>query len=103
MSDKFDEELAASFIGMHLLIGITYVDAAEQPIEQEQLHGHILRINPNEGVVIALSGSGQEFCLPPDLSSFQAASPGEYRLRSTGEVVVDPDLTCTWVVKQPPH
>lgn len=103
MSEEYDEELAASFVGKYVLVGITYVDPAEQPIAQEQIHGRILRIDPVEGVVIARCGSGEEFKLPPDLGSFKVAPPGEYRLRSTGEVVVDPDLTCTWVIKRPSH
>ena len=101
-SDDFDEKLAASFVGKHLLIGVTYLDHAEEPIEQKQRHGRIVRINPREGVVVGLSDGG-ELKLPPDLRSFQVARPGEYRLRSTGEVVIDPDLTCTWVIKKAAH
>jgi len=103
MAEDLDEKLAASFVGKHLLVGITYLNPADEPIEQKQAHGRILRINPGEGVVIALHDSGDEFKLPPDLGSFQVAPPGEYRLRGTGEVVVNPDLTCTWTVKKPAH
>jgi hypothetical protein len=103
VSDQFDEKLAESFVGKHLLVGMTYVDPTSEPIEQKQLHGTILRINPVEGVVIALHGSGEELSLPPDFRSFQAAPPGEYRLRATGEVVLNPDLLCNWVVEKPTH
>jgi hypothetical protein len=103
MSEESDETLAASFIGKRLLIGLTYVDHEEKPVEQRQLHGRIVRITPGEGVVVVLGDSGEEFKLPPDLRSFRVAPSGEYRLRSTGEVVVDPDLTCTWVTKKPAH
>lgn len=96
-----DESLAASFVGKHLLIGITYLDADDQLIEHKQMHGLILRINEREGVVVSLHGSGEEFALPPDLSSYEVAPRGEYRLHSTGEVVVDPDLTTTWTLKRP--
>jgi len=99
MTEEFDDKLAASFVGKHLLIGITYVDPSEQPVEQKQLHGRIVRTNPGEGVVVALHGSGDEFKLPPDLASFQVAPPGTHRLRSTGQVVVNPNLTCTWIIK----
>jgi len=40
--------------------------------------------------------------LPPDLRAFQDAPPGEYRLRSTGEVVVDPDFISSWTINRPP-
>jgi hypothetical protein len=88
-------------VGKHLLAGITVVDVAEEPIEQRRVHGLIVRINPVEGVVIALHSSGEEFKLPPDMGNFRVAPRGEYRLRGTGEVVVDPDLTCLWVLKRP--
>ena len=43
-----DERLAASFIGKRVLVSITYIDADEEPIEQRQFHGHIVRINGQE-------------------------------------------------------
>ena len=39
---------------------------------------------------------GTDFTLPPDLSSTKRARQGEYKLRSTGEVVVNPDFLATW-------
>jgi hypothetical protein len=101
-TDRIDQELAQSLVGKHILVGVTYVDSLDNVIEKKQMHGRILRINSSEGVVIALASSGDEFKLPPDLGSVQVAPPGEYRLRSTGEVVANPDLTATWVVKNPP-
>ena len=96
-----DAEHAASFIGKHLLIGMTYLDSEDNLIEQKQFHGKIVRINECEGIVIQLSNSSEEYMLPPDLDSLRAAPKGEYRLRSTGEVVVDPDLLTTWTTKKP--
>ncbi|MFX0060574.1 MAG: hypothetical protein ACFFC7_00125 [Candidatus Hermodarchaeota archaeon] len=43
----------------------------------------------------------QNSSLPPDLSAFQKAEPGDYRLRSTGEVVINPDFTVLWTVQPP--
>lgn len=94
-----DEELAASFIGRYVLAGLTYVSASGEET-LKQVHGRVLRINPREGVVISLA-NGDEFSLPPDLSGYSAADPGEYTLSTTGEVVTDPDLLCTWVVNAP--
>ena len=43
------------------------------------------------------------FQLPPAPSVYYVAEPGEYRLRSTGELVVNPDFVTTWeVVGRPP-
>lgn len=43
-------------------------------------------------------GSGAEFRLPPTTSAFRAARRGVYRMRSTGEEVVNPDLEAIWTV-----
>jgi hypothetical protein len=41
---------------------------------------------------------GSFYWLPPDGRAFEEAPPGEYRLRSTGEVVIDPDYLATWTI-----
>src|SRR2546423_9518011 len=96
-----DQELAASYIGKHLLVGMTYLDHNEQLLEQKQFHGDIVRINEHEGIVILLRDSGEEYKLPPDIDSLKPAPAGEYRLRATGEVVVNPDLVTTWTLTKP--
>lgn len=94
---ELNEEKVASLIGKHLLVGVTFLDSDGELIEQRQVHGRIRCIDPTKGMVIAIPDSDETLVLPPDLTSVRAAPPGEYRLRSTGEVVVDPDLPCTWV------
>ena len=84
-------------LGKRVLIGITYVDDDDVVIEQKQKHGLIVSAD-EEAVYVRLDGTLEPFWLPPDLDSFQEAEAGEYRLRSTGEVVVNPDLLTTWVV-----
>ncbi len=93
-----DQVLAASYIGKHLLIGMTYLDHNEQPLEQRQFHGEIIRINEHEGIVVRLHDSEEEFKLPADIDSLKPAPEGEYRLRATGETVVNPDLLTTWTL-----
>lgn len=100
MQPDFDETAAQKLVGKYVLVGVTYTDDRDNPVDQEQFHGRILRANAEEGVVI-LRASGEEMRLPPFLKAFEPARPGEYRLRSTGEVVVDPDFTCTWFVRRP--
>jgi hypothetical protein len=95
---EFDPVDAAALIGKYLLIGITYVNHANDVIEQEQMHGRIIRATKNEGIVIAREPSGEEFALPPALDAIYPAAPGEYRLLGTGEIVVDPDYTATFTV-----
>jgi hypothetical protein len=91
-----DQVPPESYIGKHLLVGITYLDHEGKLLEQNQFHGEIVRINENEGIVIRLHDSDEEFKLPPSVKSLQPAPPGEYRLRATGEVVVNPDFITTW-------
>ncbi len=55
-----------------------------------------------EPLVSIVRGDGTEpFTLPPVEEAFEPAPPGEYRLRTTGEVVVDPDFTTSWTVVPP--
>src|SRR5438093_13612744 len=98
---EYDQERARSLIGKHVLIGLSYYDHDEVLLEQVQLHGHITAIDERQ-VTVELSGSGEECTLPPDLSAFSEAPPGDYRLRSTGEVVTDPDLLTQWNIRKPP-
>jgi hypothetical protein len=80
---------------------MTYLDDNHDVIEQKQKHGLIVSAD-DEAVYVRLSGSLEEFGLPPRLEAFQEAEEGEYRLRETGEVVIDPDLLCTWTIVPAP-
>lgn len=57
----------------------------------------------DSGVMVRLAGAreGEEFWLPPQLEAFEPVPPGDYRLRSTGETVHDPDFTTTWTMEPP--
>lgn len=96
-----NETLAAYYTGKHILVGITYVDARECVTEQVQFDGHVARINEKEGIVIYRRDLGEEFCLPPDLASIRPAAPGEYRLRTSQQVVKDPELLTSWTIEAP--
>lgn len=87
-----------SLIDKVLLIGITLLDENEELIEQTQVYGPIIRVN-SEGIVILRNGTETEFTIPPDFDHVSEARPGEYRLRSTGEVVTDPDYISSWTVR----
>ncbi|MBR5314815.1 MAG: hypothetical protein IKU45_05340 [Clostridia bacterium] len=85
----FDE-----LIGKVLLVGITYYTHDNEYIEQKQFYGTVTEAN--ETIIRVAQKDGTEFTLPPDLSSTKRARKGEYKLRSTGEIVVDPDYLATW-------
>jgi hypothetical protein len=90
-------------VGKSLLVGITTQDPRGNVLGQKQVHGRITAADPAHGLVIELAGAnaGKPFTLPPDLRSLKPARPGEYRLRSTGEVIRDPDFLATWIVERP--
>ncbi|WP_234086326.1 hypothetical protein [Azonexus sp. R2A61] len=97
----FDEEEAKAVIGKHLLVGVTHRNHSEEVTGLEQFHGEIIRASREEGIILRLSGSDKERWVPPDLSRLEPATPGNYRLKDSGEVVVDPDLLSTWTVYPP--
>ena len=79
---------------------MTRLDNAGNVTEQRQFHGRVIKASTAEGVVLK-NEQGEEMWLPPDYEAFEPADPGEYRLRSTGEIVVNPDYTTTWTVSPP--
>lgn len=95
--EDYDREVTLEeLIGKVLLVGITYYTADNEFIEQKQFYGTVTEAN--DKIVRMVQKDGSEFTLPPDLSSTKKARPGEYKLRSTKEVVVDPDFIATWNV-----
>jgi len=81
-------------IGKILLVGITYYTHENKFIEQKQFYGTV--IESNESIIRIKQKDETIFSLPPDLRSTKRAPAGEYKLRSTGEVVVNPDFLATW-------
>lgn len=109
MSNDFNEEhpwdasLAKTLPGQVVLVGLAYFDVgAEEPFEQQQLFGRVVHADERKGILLSLEGqrAGEQFNLPPDTRSFREAEPGEYRLRTTGEVVVNPDFTVTFSIQK---
>jgi hypothetical protein len=98
---SWDDARARSLLGRHVLVGLTFERPNGEVIDQVQLHGTVARVEAHHGIGIERGGTGELFWLPPDPASFEKAAVGEYRLRSTGEVVVDPDLLSTWTITQP--
>lgn len=92
-----DGVIWSELVGKYILIGITRRDERDTELGLEQVHGRITFADAKSGVSVQLEGSrsGESYRLPPDLRSLKPAPLGEYRLRSTGEVVRDPDLIAT--------
>jgi hypothetical protein len=100
----WDQDEAEGLIGQYALVGITYLAPdGETVTSQIQYHGRIIGADRSSGIKIECEGTraGETINLPPHLQVFQAANPGSYKLRSTGETVKDPDVLATWSVTPP--
>ena len=92
--------------GKTILLGLTFTDADGNELDRTQRHGVVDVADAQRGIGIRFVAPGQAwdgevYWLPPDLRAIREAAPGAYRLRSTGETIVDPDFTATWVVASP--
>ena len=84
-------------IGKTMLVGLTYLNAQEEETGQEQIYGTIVRIEDEEAIIIQQE-NGEEFAVPADMEAIEPGEPGEYKLNSTGEIVIDPDYIGLWTV-----
>jgi hypothetical protein len=98
----FDDVFARDLVGKYVLVGVTVRDKRGELRRHEQFHGTVISADAVAGVSLSLSGSrtGETKWLPPATHVYSPAPKGEYRLKSTGEVVVDPDYTSQWVLEQ---
>ena len=99
----FDNTFATTLIGKCVLVGMTIEDKRGNTKRHEQFYGVVAKAEADTGIELQLRGSRNgEVKWPPSATHvFHEAQPGTYRLRSTGEEVVDPDFTATWIVTQP--
>ncbi len=98
----WDGAVALDLPGKLLLIGLSFTDAKGDLKRQEQCWGRVTSVDSRAGISLVLEGSrhGENFSLPPDTRSIKPARPGDYHLRSTGEVVSNPDYMVTFVVHE---
>lgn len=98
----FDEELAASYVGKYILLGLTFLDSQGREIRRQQLHG-VIRSASRNGILIELRGvqAGRTWNMPPALDAIRPAKPGSYSLHETKETIEDPDLLATWTIQKP--
>ena len=102
MSCKSDDRFAAELLGTHVLAGIADLDRCGNVVARRQFHGTVIRASVDDGVTL-VDAEGQEHWLPLDLDAYEPADPGEYQLRTTGEVVVDPTWLTRWTIQPPNH
>jgi hypothetical protein len=78
------------------LVGITFTDKDNNLIEQYQTHGTIKSIQDH--TITILRNDNSLYHIPFDTDAIYKAEPGEYKEKSTGIVVVNPDYITTWTV-----
>ena len=86
-------------IGKTILVGMTYYNKSGELVERKQLWGTIISVYDNN--IAIKQNNGEVFTIPNDKRAIERAKPGEYRLRSTGEVVENPDFLSKWNVTLP--
>ena len=90
----------AKFLNKSILVGITYLDKDGSELAKKQFHGLIKTINDNT-TVIKINSNDEDFSIPTDIRNFEKAEPGIYKLKSTGEMVENPDFVTSWTVTKP--
>jgi hypothetical protein len=96
----WNANLAKELPGKLILVGLTYFESDGSCVEQQQFFGRVTSAHERTGILLDLEGqrAGEKYNLPPDMRSLFEADPGEYRLRTTGETVTDPDFTVTFAL-----
>jgi hypothetical protein len=98
----WDEALAKKLPGKRVLVGLTYFGTDGLLITQQEFFGLVQTVDQQRGILLKLEGqrTGEQYNLPPDMRGIFQASPGQYKLRTTGEMVTDPDFTATFSFRQ---
>ena len=96
----FNDDQVAALLGSHLLVGLTYLRPDGGIASRLEFHGTVESVG-QDLVEVRRADNGEILTLPPAPEAYEPAPPGEYRLKTTGEVVVDPDFTCTFDVVPP--
>lgn len=98
--DTWDAEFAADLIGCTLLVGLTYVDHNDHLIRRQQLHGTVMSVDRQSGIVIR-QDTGEDTTIAPVLGAIEPAQPGIYKLADEDAAVEDPDFTALLTVRAP--
>ena len=91
------EELQIYIKGKLFLIGLSFVDKNGDLIEQYQTHGTVVELT-NDGLFKLEREDNSIFQMPYDKETINKADKGEYRERSTGQIIKDPDFLMSWEI-----
>lgn len=91
-------EIEVSLKGKVFLIGLTIINNNHEVVEQYQTHGIFHQLT-DSGLIRIKRKDGSIFQLPYDNDAIKSLEKGEYRERSTGEIIKDPDFLMTWEIR----
>jgi hypothetical protein len=87
--------------GKVFLIGLNFVDQNEEIIEQYQTHGTVNKLTI-DGFFKIRRADNTIFTIPYEKDTIKEALEGEYREKTTGEIITNPDYIMTWEIKTTP-
>ncbi len=82
--------------GKSIIVGLTYTYVDGTIRNRVQFSGTLEDLD-QRGIVI-IKADGSEFTLPPDKDAYQKAPLGEYKMKTTGEIIVNPEFMTTWTI-----
>lgn len=91
------EELQNYLKGKLFLVGLTFVDENGILKEQYQTHGIVQELT-NDGLIKLIREDKTIFQMPYDNETINEAEKGEYREKSTGQIINNPDYIMTWEI-----
>lgn len=91
------EELQNYLKSKLFLVGLTFVDENGILKEQYQTHGTVLELK-NDGLIKFIREDKSIFQIPYDNETINKAEKGEYRERSTGQIIKNPDYMMSWEI-----
>jgi len=101
MQAIWDEAVAATLVGTRVHLEHEYAGPGGRVIRRARFCGRVVAADRLGGIDLRLDDRANAFRLPPDLSTFQWAYPGEYPDDATGELVENPDVRATWHIMAP--
>lgn len=91
-------ELRNHLKGKVFLIGLTFIDEQGEIMEQYQTHGTVSKLTV-DGFFKIVREDHSIFTIPYDKDTIRKAKEGEYREKTTGEIITNPDYIMTWEIK----
>lgn len=102
MNPQFNMEGIESMLGKGVIVDLSTFDADDRLVKRRQMYGEVIRVGRDEGIVLKLRDSGEEYILPPDMDGLQRPAPGSYSLEPDGDTIENPDFTTSVAVHLPP-